>query len=140
MTTSSLLAACFILAAHTYHVPEAVLVGLYKAEGGDIGQEVKNTNGTFDLGPMQINTLWVPVLAEKWDVDEQTAHQWLRDDGCTNIGVSAWILKSHLDETGSLSEAIEYYHSRTPRHARRYGDRFLDVMEKNGLIQQAGRP
>lgn len=137
MTTSNLLAACFIFAAQTYHVPEAVLIGLYKTEGGEIGQEVKNTNGTSDLGPMQINSLWVPQLAQKWGVSEDTAYGWLRDDGCTNIGVSAWVLRTHLDATGSMSKAIEHYHSKTPRFATRYGDRFLDVMEKNGLIAPA---
>jgi len=135
MAASKILAACLMLASQTYSVPPAVLVGIYKAEGGKVGQEVKNTNGTHDLGPMQINTIWLPELAEKWGVSEKTARKWVRDDACTNVGVSAWILKGHLDETGSLSQAIAHYHSRTPRHGTRYKSRVIEILEDNGLVK-----
>ena len=136
MAAGKILAACMILASQTYSVPPAVLVGIYKAEGGKIGQEVKNTNGSHDLGPMQINTLWIPELADKWGVTEKTAHRWVRDDACTNVGVSAWILKSHLDETQNLSQAIAHYHSRTPKHGDRYKAKVIDILHKNGLVKE----
>ena len=136
MAASKIIAACLMLAAQTYSVPPAVLVGIYKAEGGQIGQEVSNTNGSYDLGPMQINTIWIPTLADKWGVSEETARKWLRDDACTNIGVSAWILKGHLEETGSLSQAIAHYHSRTPRHGNRYQAKVLDILQDNGLMRR----
>ena len=66
MAASKILAACMMLAAQTYSVPPAILVGIYKAEGGQVGQEVRNTNGSYDLGPMQINTVWMPELAGRW--------------------------------------------------------------------------
>ena len=135
MAASKILAACLMLASQTYEVPPAVLVGIYKAEGGKIGQEVRNTNGSYDLGPMQINTVWLPELAEKWGVSEKTAHKWVRDDACTNVGVSAWILKGHLMETGSLSQAIAHYHSRTPRHGTRYKKKVIDILHDNGLVK-----
>jgi hypothetical protein len=135
MAASKILAACLMLASQTYSVPPAVLVGIYKAEGGKVGQEVKNTNGTADLGPMQINTIWLPELADKWGVSEDTARKWVRDDACTNVGVSAWILKGHLDETGSLSKAIAHYHSRTPRHGTRYKKRVVEILHDNGLVR-----
>ena len=134
MIESKVLAACLMLAAQTYSVPPAVLVGIMKAEGGTIGQEVANTNGSHDLGPMQINTIWIPELAEMWGVSEATAHSWVRDDACTNIGVSAWILKSHYLRTESMSTAIAHYHSRTPKHGTRYQKRVLSIMEDHGLI------
>lgn len=135
MVATKVLAACLMLASQTYSVPPAVLVGIYKAEGGKVGQEVKNTNGSHDLGPMQINTIWLPELADKWNVSETTARKWVRDDACTNVGVSAWILKGHLDETGSLSKAIAHYHSRTPRHGTRYKKRVINILKENGLVQ-----
>lgn len=136
MPASKILAACLMLASQTYSVPPAVLVGIYKAEGGKVGQEVKNTNGSYDLGPMQINTIWMPELAEKWGVSEATAKKWVRDDACTNVGVSAWILKGHLKETGSLSQAIAHYHSRTPRHGTRYKKKVIEILNDNGLVRQ----
>lgn len=135
IASSKVLAACLMLASQTYSVPPAVLVGIYKAEGGKVGQEVRNTNGSHDLGPMQINTIWMPDLAKRWGVSESTARKWVRDDACTNVGVAAWILKGHLDETGSLSKAIAHYHSRTPHFGKRYKSRVIDIMKDNGLIR-----
>ena len=63
---SKVLAACLMLAAQTYSVPPAVLMGIYQVEGGKPGQAVgPNSNGSYDLGPMQINTVWIPELAKK---------------------------------------------------------------------------
>ncbi|MEO5367312.1 MAG: lytic transglycosylase domain-containing protein [Magnetococcus sp. WYHC-3] len=135
MAASKILAACLMLASQTYSVPPAVLVGIYKAEGGEVGQEVSNTNGTYDIGPMQINSLWLPDLAERWGVSESTARKWVRDDACTNVGVAAWIFKTHLEETGSISKAIAQYHSRTPHHGKRYKSRVIGIMRDNGLIK-----
>ncbi len=135
MAASKILAACLMLASQTYSVPSAVLVGIYKVEGGEIGQEVKNTNGSHDLGPMQINTVWLPKLADKWGVNQSTAHKWVRDDACTNVGVAAWILKEHINETGSLSQAIAHYHSRTKRHGARYQKKVLSILKENGLVK-----
>ncbi len=131
---SKVLMACLMLAANTYSVPPAVLMGIWEVEGGKVGQEVKNTNGSYDLGPMQINTIWLPELAKHWGVSERTAKKWVRDDPCTNMGVSAWILKKHLNETGSLSKAISYYHSRTPKIGKAYKRRVIRAMKAKGLI------
>ncbi|MAF98274.1 MAG: transglycosylase [Micavibrio sp.] len=136
MSVNAVLAACLMLASQTYSVPPAVLVGIYKAEGGKVGQEVQNSNGSSDLGPMQINTIWLPSLAEKWGVKEDVAKKWLRDDACTNVNVAAWILRGHLDETGSLSQAIAHYHSRTPKHGTRYKKRVIDILNSNGLVKK----
>lgn len=135
MVASKVLAACLMLASQTYAVPPAVLVGIYKAEGGKVGQEVQNSNGSYDMGPMQINSIWLPELAQKWGVSEATARKWVRDDACTNVGVSAWILRGHIDETKSLSQAIAHYNSRTPRHGTRYKKRVISIMRDSGLIR-----
>ena len=135
MAAVKVLAACLMLASQTYSVPPAVLVGIYKAEGGQVGQEVRNTNGSYDLGPMQVNTIWLPQLAEHWGVSEKTAYKWVRDDACTNIGVAAWILKSHIDETGNLAQAIAHYHSKTPKYGLTYQKRVISIMSDYGLIR-----
>lgn len=136
---SKVVAACLILASQTYSVPPAVMVGILQVEGGAIGQQVKNTNGSFDLGPMQINTIWVPELAEYWGVEQTTAAKWIRDDACTNMGVAAWILRKHMNETGSLSKAIAHYHSRTPSRGYSYKAKVIEAMRRNGLIKNSSR-
>jgi len=132
-----LFAACLMIAAQTYSVPPQVLVGILHVEGGRIGQQVANKNGSYDLGPMQINTIWLPELAKNWGVSQKVAHKWLRDDGCTNVNVAAWILRQHLVETGSLAKAVAQYHSRTPSKGSSYKAKVVDVMRKKGLLAKA---
>ncbi|MBU0799603.1 MAG: lytic transglycosylase domain-containing protein [Alphaproteobacteria bacterium] len=130
------IAACLLMAAQNYSVPPAVLLGIYQVESGRVGQEVgPNSNGSYDLGPMQINTLWVPELADLWGVNEATARRWVKDDPCTNVGVAAWILRRHYDETGNLAQAIAHYHSRTPRFGTVYQGKVIASMHKHGLIK-----
>jgi len=132
---TKIIAACLMLAAQTYDVPPAVLLGIYEVERGAVGQAVgPNDNGTYDLGPMQINTLWIPDLAQRWKVNEKTALKWVRDDPCTNMGVAAWIFKTHMDETGSLSKSIAHYHSRTPHFGKAYKSRVIGAMRREGLL------
>jgi hypothetical protein len=138
MLMAQALAACLMLASHNYQVPAAVLVGIYKVEGGQIGQQVANTNGSYDLGPMQINTIWMPELARYWGVPQSTAKRLVRDDACTNMGVAAWILRQHLQETGSLAQAIANYHSRTPFRGHSYRKKVIMAMQRNGLLKPAG--
>ncbi len=134
---TKVIAACLLLAAQTYNIPPAVMIGILSVEGGTVGQAVRNSNGTHDLGPMQINTLWVPQLASYWGVDQRTAKNWIQNDACTNMGVSAWILGQHMKETNSLSRSIAYYHSRTPSLGNTYRKKVYDAMKTHGLINSA---
>ncbi len=134
--SSSVIAACLMLAAQTYAVPPAVLMGIYQVEGGTVGQAVgPNKNGSYDLGPMQINTIWMPELAKKWGVSNNTAMRWVKDDPCTNMGVAAWILRNHMNETKNLSKAIAHYHSRTPRFGYAYKGKVVTAMRSKGLLR-----
>jgi len=137
MITAQTLAACLLLAAQTYQVPPAVMIGIMHVEGGRVGQEVgPNINGTYDLGPMQVNTRWIPELAEAWHVDKQTAQRLVRDDGCVNVRVSAWILSNKIKEAGSLYRGIAYYHSATPGVGTSYATKVVRLMERKGLIKK----
>jgi hypothetical protein len=71
--------ACVRRAARAERVPLAALVGLLKVEGGQVGRQHANRNGTFDMGPMQINTIW---LAEQGVIR-------LSDNGASELGSPA---------------------------------------------------
>lgn len=135
MITAQALAACVLMAANTYQVPPAVMIGIMQVEGGHIGQASLNTNGTYDLGPMQVNTIWVPQLSRLWRVNPTTARSWVRDDGCVNVHVSAWILKQKMIETGSLYGGIAHYHSATPSLGKDYAAKVIAAMERKGLVK-----
>lgn len=136
MLAAQTLAACLLLASQTYQVPPAVMIGIMHIEGGHVGQQVgPNVNGTYDLGPMQVNTRWMPELARAWSVDHRTAHRLVRDDGCVNVRVAAWILSKKIKEAGSLYGGIAYYHSATPGIGTRYAAKVVGLMERKGLIK-----
>lgn len=136
MLTAQAFAACIFAAAQTYAVPPSVILGVLHVEGGKTGMESRNTNGTADLGPMQINTIWVPQLARYWRVPEATALRMVRDNACVNIGVGAWILRSKMNETGSLYRGIAHYHSATPALGGRYRDKVMTAMQKYRLVRK----
>lgn len=130
------IAACLIIASQTYDVPKSVMFGIYQVERGQIGKSTgPNKNGTYDVGPMQINTVWLPQLAGIWGVSHNTAYKWLQKDPCTNAGVAAWILRRHYDETGDMWQAIAHYHSKTPHIGKRYRKRVVLAMRRYGYMQ-----
>jgi hypothetical protein len=136
MLTAQVFAACVLLAANTYQVPAAVMIGIMNVEGGHVGQEVgPNVNGTYDLGPMQVNTRWLPALQKTWHVNASTARSWVRDNGCVNVHVAAWILRQKINDAGSLWGGIAAYHSATPHHGMPYADKVVAVMDRKGLVK-----
>lgn len=136
MITPQMLAVCIFTAAQTYVVPPSVILGILNVEGGRIGQAVRNTNNTYDLGPMQINTIWLPELASFWGVRQSEALRLVRDDACVNIGVGAWILRTKMNQTGSLTQGIAYYHSATPLLGHNYRKKVLNAMERYRLVRR----
>jgi Transglycosylase SLT domain len=130
MLTAQALAACIFAAAQTYAVPPSVLLGILSVEGGRTGQAVVNTNGSYDLGPMQINTVWIPQLSRYWGVSQRVAVQMVRDDACVNIGVAAWIVRSKINSTGSLVQGIAHYHSATPKFGSTYSRKVIAAMQR----------
>jgi hypothetical protein len=141
MLTAQALATCLLMAANTYQVPAAVMIGIMHVEGGHVGQAAgPNVNGTYDLGPMQVNSRWMPQLAQLWHVDANTAHIWVRDNGCVNVHVAAWILRQKIAETGSLYGGIASYHSTTRGIGYTYANKVVAVMERKGLIDHDEKP
>lgn len=137
MAINSVLATCLMLAAQNYNVPPAVMLGIMHVEGGRVGQAVgPNSNGSYDLGPMQVNTMHLPQLARYWKVNTSTAMKMVKDDPCVNVSVAAWILRQRLNESGNLTLAIAHYHSKTPRFGYVYARKVIGAMKRMDLIQE----
>ncbi|MDR1050941.1 MAG: lytic transglycosylase domain-containing protein [Deltaproteobacteria bacterium] len=98
-----------------FEVPLSLLLLVMDAESGTVGETSGNTNGSYDMGPMQINSLWLPVLAGLGIGERQVV-----DHGCLNLAVGAWILRGHLRRTGSFEQAAADYHSRSKRLGGKY--------------------
>lgn len=116
-----LIAGCIDAAADVYRLPPAVLVILLDVEGGLLGAVSQNTNGTVDIGPMQVNQIWLPQVAAHWHATESNAYRALRDDFCANVEAGAWILRQNLDEAhGDFWQGVGTYHSHDPRRKATY--------------------
>ena len=99
---------CIVEAAERFDLPATVIYSILKVEGGKVGETNKNNNGTYDIGPMQINSIWLPTFAKYLSKQE------LIYDGCKNILAGAWILKANiLRVRGDFWRGIGNYHSRT---------------------------
>ncbi len=134
--TTEILLSCMLAASASYNVPQPVLYAIMLAEDGRMGQISANSNGSYDLGIMQINSLWLPELAKHWDMSQTEVAYALVNDVCTNFNVASWILKKKIAEAdGSLINGIAYYHSRTPHLGRKYALRVYDIMERNNLLK-----
>ena len=122
------LLTCMVAAAAFYHLPPRVLPSIQAVEGGRVGMIHANTNGTADLGVMQVNTTWIQPLARvaRLSVD-QVAYR-LVYDGCFNVAAAAAIMRVYLTEArGNLMTAIGHYHSHTPALSQAYQERVLDA-------------
>lgn len=114
------IAHCIARAAGGKDWLEKTLWGLRDQEGGWVGAEILNTNGSHDLGPLQINSWWVPRIAAVLRQPEQDVRAWLKSDACFNADVARWIFLSALRSTGDYWAAIGVYHSPTAWRQRRY--------------------
>ena len=112
---------CITSASGVYHLPPAVLVILLNVEGGSLGHVSQNTNDTVDIGPMQVNQIWLPQLAAHWHATAADTFRALRDNFCANVEAGAWILRRGLDEAhGNFWEGVGYYHSHDPGYKATY--------------------
>ena len=122
------IARCIRVAARGYGWLEKTLWGLRKQEAGWIGAEIANTNGTHDLGPLQINSWWVPRIARLIGRSEHQVRHWLRYDACFNVEAARWIFISGLEATGDYWKAIGTYHSPTAWRQRAYATKVATHM------------
>ncbi len=107
--------ACMTLVASLYTLPPRVLPSIHVVEGGQVGTAQLNRNGSEDLGYMQVNTRWLPVLSQYTGQSQEVVRQNLLNRVCYNIAAAGLIMRIYLNETrGDLMQAIGDYHSHTP--------------------------
>jgi hypothetical protein len=119
--------SCILQAARMQGIPPHIILGLLKTEGGHLGSESLNKDGSIDLGPMQINNrTWVPLLARAhFGGNQRAAYVMLRDHGCYSVFIGAWIFGQYLSEAhGNYADAVGFYNSHNTRQKEAYERRF----------------
>lgn len=118
---------CAIVAAVKYEVPANILLAVAEKEGGKPGQWSKNANGSYDVGPMQLNTTYLQDL-QKYGIAPKDVER-----GCYGFDLAAWRIRGHLKhDKGDLWTNAANYHSRSPRFNRIYRQ---DLQKKAGRWQ-----
>lgn len=113
--------ACMAMTAQFYALPPRALPAIQLVEGGYVGSVSPNTDGSDDLGVMQVNTLWVVPLARAAHLTPDAVRARLIGDACFNIAAAGIILRTYLIEAHfDLMTAIGFYHSHTPALSSAY--------------------
>jgi hypothetical protein len=108
--------ACMALVAQVYSLPPRVLPSIQAVEGGSPGVVHLNRDGSEDLGVMQVNTLWIPLLVRYTRLDAATVRDRLVNTVCFNVAAAGLIVRTYLDAAGGdLMRAVGDYHSHTPQ-------------------------
>lgn len=100
---------CINKAAVAYYVPATMIISVLRTENGRVGMAKRNKDGTYDYGPMQINSRWLSKVAPygytKVDIQYNP---------CVNVAVGAWILSQSIASGQNLWSGVGDYHSHTP--------------------------
>lgn len=103
---------CSIAAAVKYEIPANVMLAVAEQEGGRPGQWSRNSNGSHDVGAMQLNTTYLADLNRYGITPAAVSAAW-----CYAYDLAAWRLRTHIrNDAGEFWTKVANYHSRTPRH------------------------
>ena len=91
----------------------------------------RNTNGSIDIGELQINSIHLHELAA-YGIDEHL----LRDE-CVNIYVAAWQLKKQMMKYGDTWDAIGAYHSANARLRTEYIKKIRETLTRWGWLGES---
>jgi hypothetical protein len=117
--------SCINQAAISYHLPAALILSVMQKENGRNGQAIHNKNGTFDLGVMQINTLWLPTLKRYGYTRDE-----LQFNPCKNIEAATWILAKSLASGETAWSGVGNYHSHMLNYNQSYSSSVHALYQK----------
>ncbi|MBD8089278.1 lytic transglycosylase domain-containing protein [Pseudomonas fluorescens] len=102
---------CISQSSQAFGIQPIMLKTIIAVEGGQAGTASRNTDGSYDMGVMQVNTIHLN------DIQRELGYTWkdLIFNPCKNIQAGAWILSKRLKEEPSRPWlAVGNYHSKTP--------------------------
>jgi len=122
-------AFCFEQAGAEYGLAPEILQSISTTESENNPYVVHwNTDGTFDVGLMQINSSWEKSVGKE---------MWSRlFDPCTNVRIGAWILAQCVTRYGYGWKAVGCYHSSTPSKRDGYAKKVAHALIRNRQTKQ----
>ena len=122
-------AQCIENAARVYRIHPDLIYATLIVEGGTVGEISKpNSDGSYDIGPAQINSIHLAEMAT-FDITEVE----IKSDGCLNIHWQARHLAKRIRQAGEVDNLNDYlyaiarYHSKNKDVAKNYVDKLLNA-------------
>lgn len=116
---------CFIDAGKQYGIHPNLLWAIAKTESNfNYTALNKNDNGTYDIGIMQINSSWIPVLKRYGLVNP--SQLWYP---CYNIHVGAWVLAQCIQRYGYTWEAVGCYNASSKTKRIKYSHKVWKALQ-----------
>jgi soluble lytic murein transglycosylase-like protein len=106
---------CINEAAIEFHVSAKLIISVISVERGKVGKVEMNKNGSYDMGPMQINSSWLPELSRHGITREDVLF-----NACVNVKIGAWILGKSIASENDLLTGVGDYNSHTKRYNQDY--------------------
>jgi len=124
---------CVMQAAAYYNAHPDIIRAVLLAEDGKVGHIRKNKDGSFDMGPMQINSVHLPELAT-YGINQEM----LTNNGCLNIHIGTYYLQKEIITTPDFWYGVGRYHSKTPSLNARYQsivwEKLIQLRNERGAI------
>lgn len=116
-------AFCFDEAAQEYGISPRLLQSIARIESNFNPSAInRNSNGSRDLGLMQINSSWIKTL----ELDSQE----LLHNPCYNVMTGARILKKCMDRHGYTWEAVGCYNAANTSYRMRYSWKIFRELQR----------
>jgi len=116
---------CWEDAAARHNVDPWLLYSIASVESGFNNVAFNgNKNGSYDIGMMQINSIWLPKL-KTMGISRD-----MLKDACTSTYVGAWILSQNIKRFGYTWRAIGAYNSAKPSLGYKYALKVYKAHQK----------
>ena len=120
-------ADCLDDAAAYRHISSQLVHAIAQHESGMRVNAVNvNSNGTEDIGLMQINSSWLPKLA-RYGIRREHLF-----DACVNAYVGTWILASNIKQFGPTWKAVGAYNAVSTQKQLIYANAIYRRLQRQG--------
>lgn len=128
-------ATCWNLAEHTFGIEARLLKSIAIVESNlNPSAMNRNSNGTYDIGLMQVNSIHLPRLKEIG-----VSEVMLKQNPCISLMTGALILKEMVDRYGYTWEAVGAYNAGIAKDRNilrhKYAEKVKKVYEQRDITR-----
>jgi len=128
---------CIVQASAHYKAHPLLVQAVRLTENGRVGKIRMNSNGSFDMGPMQINSVHLPALANYGITKDMLVR-----DACLNIYIGTYQLQKEIILARDFWTGVGNYHSKTHGLNVSYQSRVWSNLQRlraqQGQLMQTG--